>query len=82
MYRQNIIAERYQFSKLEQLSNEYLEDFKNKLRIQSERCQFTDRDYQICDQIVFKCTSAKLRCAALKHGWDFKEFMKEDVNSK
>ena len=35
MYRQNIIAERYQFSKLEQLSNEYLEDFKNKLRIQS-----------------------------------------------
>ena len=45
---------------MEQLSNEYLQDFKHKLWIQSEPCQFTDRDDQIHDQIAFKCTSIKL----------------------
>lgn len=53
----NIIAERYQFCKMEQLSIECLED-----------CQLTDRDDQIRDHIVFKSTSTKLRHAALKHG--------------
>lgn len=50
----NLTAKSYWFHKMEQLSNEYLEDFKYKLWIQS------DWDDQIWDQIVFKCPSTKL----------------------
>ena len=37
-------------------------------------------DYQTRDQIVFKFASTKLRHAAIKHGWDLKELVKEGGN--
>ena len=73
-------AERYRFRKMKQGLDESIEDYKNRLWIQSERCGFVDQDEQIRDQIVFKCQYKKLRRGALKHGWELKDLMKEGRN--
>ncbi len=62
----NTIYEEYQFRQAKQCSNESLASYHTRLRQLAKHCGFTDVDKEIRTQIVFSCTSHKLRLRALR----------------
>lgn len=58
--------ERYKFKLIKQEHNEPLESFYERLRMQARKCQFTDIDSHLKDQIIEKCSSNDLRCEAFE----------------
>jgi hypothetical protein len=62
----NTIYEEYQFRQAKQRSNESLASYHTRLRQLAKHCGFTDVDKEIRTQIVFSCTSHKLRLRALR----------------
>ena len=62
----NTIYEEYQFRQAKQCSNESLASYHIRLRQLAKHCGFTDVDKEIRTQIVFSCTSHKLRLRALR----------------
>ena len=62
----NTIYEEYQFRQAKQRSNESLASYHTRLRQLAKQCGFTDVDKEIRTQIVFSCTSHKLRLRALR----------------
>jgi hypothetical protein len=60
----NTIYEEYQFRQAKQRSNESLASYHTRLRQLAKHCGFTDVDKEIRTQIVFSCTSHKLRLRA------------------
>ena len=62
----NIVYEEYQFRQAKQRSNENLASYHTRLRQLSKHCGFADVEKEIRTQIVFICTSHKLRLRALR----------------
>nr|CAH7764201.1 unnamed protein product [Callosobruchus chinensis] len=59
--KQSRIYERHVFRSIQQEPNEKFDNFLLKLRRQATKCQFTNVEEHIIDQIVEKCNSEKLR---------------------
>lgn len=66
--KQSKVYERHLFRQLKQLPDEKFEKFLVRLRHQASKCQFSNQDEQIIDQIVEKCNSEDLRKKILKTG--------------
>ncbi|CAB3986353.1 Hypothetical predicted protein [Paramuricea clavata] len=62
----NMVYEEYQFRQAKQRSNENLASYHTRLRRLAKHCGFADVDKEIRTQIVFSCTSHKLRLRALR----------------
>ena len=62
----NMVYEEYQFRQAKQRSNENLASYHTRLRQLAKHCGFADVDKEIRTQIVFSCTSHKLRLRALR----------------
>lgn len=62
----NTVYEEYQFRQAKQRSNENLASYHTRLRQLAKHCGFADVDKEIRTQIVFSCTSHKLRLRALR----------------
>ncbi|XP_062712180.1 uncharacterized protein LOC134289752 [Aedes albopictus] len=58
--------ERHQFRQIAQKPTERFSDFVLRLRTQVKRCEYSQPDEMVVDQIVEKCTSNKLRQKLLK----------------
>ena len=66
--RVNKTYERHVFRALVQKEDETMVHFIARLRSQAKRCEFTEEDDEIRDQIVERCTSAELRKRLLEKG--------------
>lgn len=60
------IYERHNFRQISQKPSERFSDFILRLRTQVKRCEYSQPDEMIVDQVVEKCTSNKLRQKLLK----------------
>lgn len=68
--KHNIIHERHLFRLIKQEDEEKFEAFLIKFREQAKKCQFTNTDEHIIDQIFDKCTMKELKRAILLMGND------------
>ena len=59
--RKNPRYERFLFLNLAQGVDETMDSFLSRLRLQTKGCEFGDPDDRILDQIVFRCSSDRLR---------------------
>ncbi|XP_050678468.1 uncharacterized protein LOC126974842 [Leptidea sinapis] len=66
--RQNKRYERHLFRQIKQDENEKFEKYLVRLRQQALKCQFTDIDDSLIDQIIEKCSSEELRKKVLRAG--------------
>lgn len=66
--KQNKRYERHIFRQLKQEENEKFEKYLVRLRQQALKCQFTDVDDSLIDQIIEKCSSEELRKKLLRAG--------------
>ena len=57
----NVPFERHQFRQECQKSNETVDQFVCRLRHKASRCEYTDVNEMICDQVIDKCNSHDLR---------------------
>ena len=64
--KKNPTFEGYQFRKILQREGEAFQEFVLRLETQVQRCEFTDRERQLRDQIVIGCLSSNLRKVALR----------------
>jgi len=64
--KKNPTFEGYQFRKIFQREEEPFQEFVLRLETQIQRCEFTDRERQLRDQIVIGCLSSNLRKVALR----------------
>ena len=62
----NTIYKEYQFRQAKQCLNESLASYHTRLKQLTKQCSFTDVDKEIRTQLVFSCTSHKLRLCALR----------------
>lgn len=70
--KQNKRYERHLFRQMKQEENEKFEKYLVRLRQQALKCQFTDVDDSLIDQIIEKCSSEELRMKVLRAGEKFK----------
>ncbi|XP_063892981.1 uncharacterized protein LOC135117524 [Helicoverpa armigera] len=66
--KQNKRYERHLFRQMKQEENEKFEKYLVRLRQQALKCQFTDVDDNLIDQIIEKCSSEELRKKVLRAG--------------
>ncbi|XP_038221597.1 uncharacterized protein K02A2.6-like [Zerene cesonia] len=66
--KQNKRYERHLFRQMKQEENEKFEKYLVRLRQQALKCQFTDVDDCLIDQIIEKCSSEELRKKVLRAG--------------
>lgn len=66
--KQSKVYERHLFRLIKQEPDEKFEKFLVRLRQQSDKCQFKDKDDQIIDQITEKCSQKELRKKILQTG--------------
>ena len=64
--KHNTVYEEYQFRQAKQRDGETLATYHTRLRQLAKHCGFTDVDKELRTQIVFGCTSQKLRLRALR----------------
>ena len=64
--KKNNTYESYIFRKIIQREGESFQSFIQRLECQVNRCEFTDRDRQLKDQVVLGCLSENLRKVALR----------------
>ncbi|XP_065204609.1 uncharacterized protein K02A2.6-like [Planococcus citri] len=64
--KSNVTYERYVFSKIIQRPDELTEQFINRLRRQVTKCEYSDEDAQLCQQIVAGCCNGEIRKECLE----------------
>ena len=64
--KKNITFSTYQFCEMKQEENEGIDAYVTRLKTQAALCDFSDTDRRVKDQIVFGCSSSKLRRKALE----------------
>ena len=64
--KKNNTYESYVFRKIVQRDGESFQSFIQRLECQVNRCEYTDRDRQLKDQVVLGCVSENLRKVALR----------------
>ena len=75
--KRNITFSTYVFMQLKQEENESIDAFVTRLRTQALMCDFQDTERRIKDQVVFHCTSKKVRNKALSDDLKLDALLKE-----
>ena len=73
--KKNNTYESYVFRKIIQREGECFQSFIQRLECQVNRCEFTDRDRQLKDQVVLGCLSETLRKVALREDPNLQRLM-------